>query len=89
MNYCPTTHQGYYPVIQSRSKPEHFYNNSASFYDKGMLNSTLKSSNSFVLRHVNTDTNEIKEIIVDTNKFYSNRIYKGSYPQGKLYVYRY
>ncbi len=84
-----TTLQGFYPVIESRSKPEHFNNKSASIYEANTFDPVVNTSPKFVLRHVNTETEEVRETIVDREDYLNRRFFVGSYPEGDLHVYRY
>lgn len=84
-----TTFEGSYPVIQSRSKPQHFNNRSASIYEADTFDPILSKSDKFILRHINTETNEIREEIISTETYFNNRFDAGKYPEGTLTVFRY
>ncbi len=84
-----TTYEGSYPVIQSRSKSEHFNNRSASIYEAETFDPLLSKTDKFILRHINVDTEEVREEIVSTSSYFRNRFNVGEYREGSLTVFKY
>ena len=76
-------------VIEAGSTDTYFQQRSASIYGAKAEYKYVLSFDKVALRHVNSDTNEYRDVIVDSHDFYDGLEYKGIYQGNVLNRFRY